>query len=414
MINNIKQVVDNNLCISCGACVLHSEENDSFMIERSGIFIPNIKYINEEAFDICPGKGYSIVELGNKLFPYAENYDIELGRWKQALVAHSTSDKILKNASSGGVMTGIANYLLENNYVNGVVSTIIEYGENGPRPRSFIATSVEELIKSQGSKYAPVPIFDNLGDLNLFEGKLLFIGTPCQIAALRLMQDKDTMLKEKIPLTIGNFCGGYRNLTETDKIISRAGFNKNKITSFRYRGEGQPGSMLLKDIDGNEKKLPYPGYARMTGVIKHFRCRLCVDATAELADFACGDAWIPKYINTDKPWSIILARSSNAVNILNNMREDKELVTEDISVQDIKKSQVGNLVSKKVRQESRMKLYRFLGYLLPIYDGGYYKGKKCFTLEMKVHISYSVFNLLEKLGLYKIVTKIMGRYPKEY
>lgn len=413
MIKNIDDVLNNNLCVSCGACVKESNNDIDFMDEVNGIYKPIINNINYEAFDICPGKGYPIIELGRDLFPNTEFEDIELGRWKKAVVAHSLSDDILKNASSGGVMTSIAKYLLDEKLVDGVVTTKLSYGESGPRPISFIATRIDELLDAQGSKYAPVPIFEAWSSIDAFDGKLLFIGTPCQIAALRLLQEKDASLKEKIPLTVGNFCGGYRDLRETDKIIERTGLKKEKVSFFRYRGGGQPGSMMIKDSGGNKKELSYPGYAKMTGIIKNLRCRLCVDATAELADFSCGDAWIPKYLKSDKVWSIILARSSKAVEILSGMERKQLIKQETVSIADIKKSQEGNLTSKKVRQANRMKLYKLLGYVLPIFDGGYHKDKKGFLLELKIHFSHSFFSFLEKIGLYEKFTKLIGRYPKE-
>ena len=170
--------------------------------------------------------------------------------------------------------------------------------------------------------------------------------------------------------------------------------------------------MLLEDSSGKQKKLPYPNYARMTGVVKYLRCRLCVDATAELADFSCGDAWIPKYLKSGRAWSIVLARSNKAVSILNEL-EAKELITrEQVSVEDIKSSQRGNLTSKKNRQKGRMKLYKLLGYKLPSFDGGYHKNNEGLMLEFKVHVSHTIFSILERIGLYKMFSKLIGRYPK--
>jgi len=411
----IQNVVENNLCVSCGVCCFRDGKRVGTMVEstQKGIFEPSLDDESNDLIDICPGKGYPIVSMAKEMFKDVEYEDIELGRWKKAVVAHSTDEKILENASSGGVMTAIAKYLLEEKLVDGVITTKFAYGANGPRPKTFIATTWEKLVEAQGSKYIPVPVFEILDEVYAFDGRLLFIGTPCQIAALRLLQKKDPILNEKIYLTVGNFCGGYRDLKETDKIIRRSGFNKEKIKFFRYRGGGQPGSMLMIDSDNRKRELAYPGYARMTGVIKSLRCRLCVDATAELADFSCGDAWIPKYLKTNQAWSIIMARSNKAVEILKAMEISQALIQENISVKEIKKSQEGNLISKKVRQESRMKLYKLLGYSVPIFDGGYYKDRKGILFELKVYFSHSVFAFLEQLGLYKKFAILIKRYPKE-
>jgi coenzyme F420 hydrogenase subunit beta len=364
-------------------------------------------------FDICPGKGYPIVKIAQYLFPDAPNFDTELGRWRVAYAARTTDEQIIRNASSGGVMTGIAAYLLESGIVDGVVTTKLKYGENGPRPKTTIVTKKQDLFQTQGSKYCPVTVFDTEPDIATFNGKLAFIGTPCQIAALRMLQQQDPSIGEKVILTIGNFCGGYRDLRETDKIIERAGFRKTKVSFFRYRGGGQPGSMLIKDRDCREVQLPYPQYSRMTGIVKYLRCRICVDATGELADISCGDAWIPRFLETKKGWSIVMARSELAEKILTKMQQTGDLCISDVSVQEIKASQYDNLNSKKKRQTARMKMFQLLGKKLPSFDGSYYPRTSNLLFELKVHLSHSVFATLEKIGLYKPFAKLIGRYPQE-
>lgn len=95
------------------------------------------------------------------------------------------------------------------------------------------------------------------------------------------------------------------------------------------------------------------------------------------------------------------------------MSLNNHIIKEDISVEEIKKSQEGNLVSKKIRQEARRNLYNLLGYKLPYYDGGYYSNNSGLLFELKVHISHTIFSLLEKIGLYKYFAKLIKRYPKE-
>ena len=203
MVNSIKEVVENDLCISCGACTFSCDKSDVKMQEskNKGVYLPRVSEELEDSFDICPGKGYEIEGIAKSIFPEAKHNDIDLGRWSGAYSVHSNLEKITKNAASGGIMVGIAQYLLEEKVVSGVLTTKFKYGPNGPRPESFIATNVDELIESQGSKYCPVPVFEGLDAINEFEGSLVFIGTPCQIAALKMLQTKHDFLNKKIILT---------------------------------------------------------------------------------------------------------------------------------------------------------------------------------------------------------------------
>ena len=40
--------------------------------------------------------------------------------------------------------------------------------------------------------------------------------------------------------------------------------------------------------------------------LKYSRCRLCVDATGELADLSFGDAWIERFLKTKKEKMVVL------------------------------------------------------------------------------------------------------------
>lgn len=415
MINSVKDVIDSGLCISCGSCVFGDNGYCGSMQEniKNGMYEPVFDGKETVGVSFCPGAGYPVESLGRSLFGSAGNGDLELGKWRYSCATRAKSGQLLKRASSGGVMTAIAHYLLKEGEVDGVLTTKIVYDGGKPRPVSFIADSLEQLLEAQGSKYCPVPVFSGINiDFNE-DKKYLFIGTPCQVAGLRLHQQNDKILRKRFPITMANFCGGFRDLRETDALLDRAGFNKDGVSYFQYRGDGQPGFMRIRGNSGKERSLSYPGYARATGFIKHLRCRLCVDATGELADFSCGDAWIPRLLESGKSWSILLCRSEFAEKLYKDMLE-KEVVEEcSITVVEIKRSQAGNLNTKKKRQAARLKLYKLLGYRLPSIKEGYVPIAKGTLFELRVHLSHTFFYFLEKISLYKNFAKLINRYPKD-
>ena len=209
-------------------------------------------------------------------------------------------------------MTAFSKFLLDSGVVSGVISTRMDYSApEGPRPVPYIAKSDNELLEGQGSKYCPVPLLAIGEEVNKFSGELALIGTPCQIAGLRLLQKEGVAWATKVILTIGNFCGGFRDYRETDNLIARSGFAPDEVVDFRYRGSGQPGFMSITNSDGRVHHHAYPEYARATGIIKNFRCKTCVDATGELADFSFGDGWLDRLVMTGKPWSIFITRNKS-------------------------------------------------------------------------------------------------------
>ncbi len=403
--NTINEVVKNRLCVSCGACGYYVQNRELILRYNKKYYleVPCIDIESEEAFNICPGKGYDISELGKKSSDTTNSYDVDLGFVDYAWAVHSNNSKILENASSGGIMTEIAYFLLESKFVNGVISTKYIYSNAGPVPYSFIATSLDELIECQGSKYLPVNHENVLKEAKKFNGKLAYIGTPCQIAAVKMLQEKDVQLKNKIVFTIGNFCGGVKDFRELKKQIVRHGFIPKKVTNFRFRGGGQPGSMMIKDKSGKQITHNYPDYNNMTGYTKLKRCLLCVDATAEIADFACGDAWLNKYKHNSKPWSVLITRNSKSTSIIKQMIAEGVINTESISFDEIKLSQKSNLTTKKYRQFSRLSLYRKLGIKVPELLNGYHETDLNTFFEFKVFLSHLFLETLEDLRLFPII-----------
>lgn len=400
--------MNKKLCTSCGACCYLSKGKIS-MERTSKTYAPKIKKnvssINQEDMEkikkACPAKGYDILSTAKKLFENEEKYDYRIGYYQVFYALKSNNEKTLTKASSGGIMTEIAIYLLNEGIVNGVIATTFEYKDNIIIPKTIIAKTPEELYKCQGSKYMPIPSLSILSEVQKFEGKLAYVGTPCQIAALRKIQEIDTTIKEKIEYVIGNFCGGYRDLREQASLIKISKINP--VNHFQYRGDGQPGYMVI----ANEKKqwkYPYPDYAKLTGYLKKYRCRVCIDATAELADLSCGDAWLPELKN--RRWSISIIRNKTLVPILTEMIEKGIISRKDITLENILASQKGNLTSKKERFLSRRKLFSLFAFPFPTYDGGW-SNKNTYSIifEAKVYLSEILKFLLFKLNLLTIIRK---------
>jgi coenzyme F420 hydrogenase subunit beta len=405
---NLEGIVKKGLCIGCGICAYSEEIGKTVYSEKRDQFIPLITKENkrdELAYNICPGKGYNIIEESEILFKSAK-YDLELGRVFDQYAAFSNDKQILERASSGGIMSHIAIFLLESKTVDRVLTTQFSY-EGEPRTVCILAKSREEILQSQGSKYCPVDLSNAIREIKNNDYCVAIIGTPCQIAGIRNIQKIDQSFNKNIFITIANFCGGFKSYNNIRLIAKRKGIKSNKIKFFRFRGNGQPGSMLIEETTGKKIELPYPKYVGLNGISKHLRCHLCVDATGELADLACGDAWLPRFLEDINPWSVLITRNEKADDLVKRMRESNMITTQSISLEDIKKSQHENINSKKVRQKSRYYLYKILGFTLPSFDGGYHENKIKIWTEIKVYTKHKIKSLLEKLHLFQLVYKIV-------
>ena len=405
--SGIGEIVESGLCLGCGVCAYSDAIGKTRYCAAKGQFLPELGRENRDdplAYRLCPGKGYDIVGDASKRYREA-SCDPELGRVLTCHAARSNDPEVLEKASSGGMISQMAIFLLEKGLVDCVLTTVFHYTGDGPRARGVLARSRSEILAAQGSKYCPVDLSEALRALKGSEARLAVIGTPCQIAAIRNLQRLDPALGERVVIAIGSFCGGIKSYQYISRIAGVRGIEPGEISSFRFRGGGQPGSMLIQSRSGKRAELPYPGYVGLTGLPKHLRCHLCVDATAELADVACGDAWLERFLLDPNPWSMVICRNAQAQQLMRSMLGAGCIACREVSLQEIKESQHENLRSKKTRQRSRMRLYRMLGYRVPEFDGGYPVTRIDLATEIKVFAKHKLKEALESLHLFGPVSR---------
>ena len=117
----------------------------------------------------------------------------------------------LKKCSSGGVGFEIGKYLLGKGYK--VVG--VRYNAEKGRAEHFIASSLEELVQTTGSKYIQSYPVDGWKDIDR-NGKYLVTGTPCQIDSFRYYMKKMRLPEENFIL-LDFFCHGVPSMLAWQK-----------------------------------------------------------------------------------------------------------------------------------------------------------------------------------------------------
>ena len=102
------------------------------------------------------------------------------------------SEKIRTIASSGGILTEIAHYLLKEHKVNCVIQ--IRANKSNPLETEVVwNTEAEEVLESSGSRYTASAALINLLEKLDFSKRYAIIAKPCDIRVLReyLKQHKE-------------------------------------------------------------------------------------------------------------------------------------------------------------------------------------------------------------------------------
>jgi hypothetical protein len=87
------------------------------------------------------------------------------------------------------------------------------------------------------------------------------------------------------------------------------------------------------------------------------RCTFCPDGLAELADICFGDAWMPEFKDRSIGWSVLVSRSELGESVLRGLALNGSGNVEKTSAEQVVRSQLGVLYSKKKVIRARIRLF---------------------------------------------------------
>jgi len=176
-----------------------------------------------------------------------------------------------------------------------VVDGVIQIQASQTDPLENVATisrSRQNVIASSGSRYAPASPGEALKWVAMSTEKYLFIGKPCDVAAVRQMQQHNPRLKENIPYIVSFMCAGTPSLQGTEQVLDKLEVEREDVTAFRYRGDGWPGLTKATLKNGDERTMTYnDSWGKVLNRHLQTRCKICPDGIGEFADIVCADGW---------------------------------------------------------------------------------------------------------------------------
>ncbi len=249
------------------------------------------------------------------------------------LVAYAAKNKdeaIRHKSSSGGVFSLLAEKILSQ---DGVVFGA-KFDEEWRVVHSY-AESVEQLAQFRGSKYVQSAIGDSYVKVEEFlkEGrKVLFSGTPCQVAGLKhfLRRDYDNLLAVEV------VCHGVPSpKVWNDYLIERRqeeGCGEDKITdvSFRDKTNGWKRYGVRMDFASHSRAILHTEDTFMKGFLKNLTLRpSCYHCAAREgrsgADIALADYWgvwnIHEGIDDDRGVGLVVVNTDKGAKWYNELRE---------------------------------------------------------------------------------------------
>lgn len=253
----------------------------------------------------------------------------------EAYIAINKIDEQRKKSASGGMF-----FLLASNIQNkkGIVFGA-KYNENLEVIHDY-AKTLKECEEFMGSKYVRSNtdgIYDKVKEFLKEDKYVLFTGTPCQIAGLKLFLNKEY---EKL-ITCEIICHANPSPKIFKKYIKELEVKRNKtvnIIEFRSKENGWSNSTPIINYSDGTKEEDRTFYnAFIAELFNRPSCHSCVFSGIERqADFTIGDLWgiekIDANMNDKKGVSLLILNSLKAKNIFNEIKENLDYKKIDLEL----------------------------------------------------------------------------------
>lgn len=350
-----QRVIKKGLCHSCGACAGICPNNAiEISTEHPAPKINYLKCVNcDRCLAVCSGWRMDFPKMEEEIFGKTGN--TLTGFYKKAFLGKARDEKILKQASAGGIVSALTVFGLEEKLFDNAL--LVKMNEKKPWvAESFIAKNKRDVLSAAQSKYALVPVLKKLKRLN---EKSIVVALPCQAQALRKAGFKG--------LIIGLYCGFNSGFEATTYLLKKLGAGLDNIKKLEYRAREWPGGFEVTLRNGEKKFVDKFSHNHLIPMFLPHRCKTCIDFNNDFADIAVGDAWLPELIKKADPHSLVLARTKKGLDFLKKAEKEKAIELKEIDKKTVLRAHRHTIKYKKVGGFARIEILRLFGFPVPFY-----------------------------------------------
>ncbi len=259
-----------------------------------------------------------------------------LGPVMGVYLCRATDEDIKRmKVASGGAVTALLLYMLENDLVDGVVTAKRVRGLKG---QAVVARTRKELLKTAGNKWSIVPFAARVKEKIEEEDlrRVAIVCLPCQAQFFGQMRDfplLETDFGERIKFIVSLFCmGTFAFEAFLNYLRVRYGLSPENIERINLEKEG----LIVEHESGSLKLEISEVYSYLqTG------CLVCTDYTGVWSDISAGT------LKGRSGWTVMITRNPRAEGLLRKAADEGYLEVED-----------GSEVTGEILKEARNKLAR--------------------------------------------------------
>lgn len=370
----MKTVCSENQCTGCMTCVENCPK-EAIKIKDSWNSFNAV--IDEDTCIKC-GKCYKTCQNNSK---------IELCKPIEWLQGWTKDEKIRERAASGGVATAVISAFIKQDGF--VCSCVFEEGKFVYK----LVNNGNDIEKFAGSKYVksnPYGVYKQIREKLANGKKVLFVGLPCHVAAIKKYVESD--LQDDL-YTIDLICHGTPSPEFLRIFLKENGYNLNEIDEIKFRKK-----MAFKLFDKDYTPIITSGmpdrylFSFLKGLNYTENCYSCKFASEKrVSDITLGDSWGNTLSPQEKGKgiSLIICQTEKGKALLEHANLHLEYVDKENAIKNNKQL---NAPAKKIVER-----VKFMNY---IHQGKSYD-YAVFRCYPKIFIRQYIKCFLNKLGFFK-------------
>lgn len=320
------EVITSGLCTGCAGCVISCPHDVIGYKHEPGAYKPF--HLEEElgkdncthgekgctsCTRACPRFRSWETEADMHLFGRHREPEEMSGVFSDTLLVRASDDFVYDTGQDGGLVSAILIWCLENNIVDGALTSGVESLPNGdPGWKAFpmVATNREEVLRGAGSRYtysANTMAFPEAKERGL--ERLALVGMSCQTSIGGVMWNRKIgKVGKPIKLNIGLLCSkSFDDALFTELFETKYGLKAADIAKMNIKGVFQ---IWMKNGDYHEINLKECHAWTREG------CTYCPDFAAEHADISTGG------IGNETDWTLTVIRTELGRAIIEAMAKD--------------------------------------------------------------------------------------------
>ena len=322
-----EEVIDGGLCTGCAGCVIVCPHDVIGYDDTHGRYKPF--HLEDElgptdcthgvkgctsCTRACPRFRSWEPEADEHLFGRVRQPDEPSGIYQDILLTRASDDFIHDTGQDGGFVSAMLIWLLENDYIDGALTSYLEGDKGEWKAIPGVATNREEVLKGAGSRYTysanPMAVFEAR---KRGLSRLALVGMGCQTSSPPVMWHRKVGKSSKPFLfTIGLLCSkSFDDAIFEELFETKYGLRKQDMVKMNIKGVFQ---IWMRDGSYHEINLKECHAWTRDG------CNHCPDFAAEHADISTGG--IGKY----NDWTLTIVRTDLGREVMQRMIADGTIV----------------------------------------------------------------------------------------